>query len=575
MSLTSNPIIFPKPDKETDSITIFQNYIKTLPTRTAFAESDKETQTKLMDFATTTASKIPHIFVNNKVVDMKSVSSLTYNEPSLAKKGNIIFYTGNQYAARSSDGGSSWTYVSLPNDMPNNADQHVLYDFSHDIFIWYNQGDQDSNGENHIRISISKDAFHWWSYDIKPTDLNNTWTRQWFDYPQLALSNNYLYFTSDLTRPGNNSDDIFRAVIVRIPIDVLINDKPLKYDYFDCEYSSCNGDFGPVQGATDTMYFAAKNSESQMILYEWPESSSTVKNKFVRDIPNTNLANTGRIFCAGPDGNNWCGRSASAFTSGWKIGNTIGFFWTADKGNGFPQPFVDSATFRVSDMKYLSRPSLWSPDYAWQFASAFPNSKGDLGIIAFYGGGKLNPSVAIGIASDFNGTLQHWEMYPVVSGTNGPSDSQWGDYLTIRPYDKSRPLWVASAFTLQGGTTVYSIEPRYLVFGYENNSKTSNESKPPASGLESSSIPNWIKNNAKWWSQGQIDDSEFVKGIQYMIQNGIMKIPQTQSGSSSSQQIPSWIKNNAGWWANGKISDDEFVRGIQYLISTGTIQIHP
>ncbi len=54
-----------------------------------------------------------------------------------------------------------------------------------------------------------------------------------------------------------------------------------------------------------------------------------------------------------------------------------------------------------------------------------------------------------------------------------------------------------------------------------------------------------------------------------------MKIPQTQSGSSSSQQIPSWIKNNAGWWANGKISDDEFVRGIQYLISTGTIQIHP
>ncbi len=87
------------------------------------------------------------------------------------------------------------------------------------------------------------------------------------------------------------------------------------------------------------------------------------------------------------------------------------------------------------------------------------------------------------------------------------------------------------------------------------------------------SIPTWIKNNAKWWSQGSITDSDFTKGIQYMIQNGIMKIPQTQSGSVTSQQIPSWIKNNAGWWANGQISDDEFVKGIQWLVSNGIVKV--
>ncbi|TLX93899.1 MAG: hypothetical protein E6K91_07955, partial [Thaumarchaeota archaeon] len=27
------------------------------------------------------------------------------------------------------------------------------------------------------------------------------------------------------------------------------------------------------------------------------------------------------------------------------------------------------------------------------------------------------------------------------------------------------------------------------------------------------SIPSWIKNNAKYWSQGQIEDSDFTKGI--------------------------------------------------------------
>src|SRR5579864_1049161 len=86
-------------------------------------------------------------------------------------------------------------------------------------------------------------------------------------------------------------------------------------------------------------------------------------------------------------------------------------------------------------------------------------------------------------------------------------------------------------------------------------------------------IPPWVKNNAGWWSEGQIGDNDFVKGIQYMIQSGIMKIPQTQQGYGSSQQIPGWIKNNAGWWANGTITDNDFVKGIQYLIQENIIQI--
>ena len=30
--------------------------------------------------------------------------------------------------------------------------------------------------------------------------------------------------------------------------------------------------------------------------------------------------------------------------------------------------------------------------------------------------------------------------------------------------------------------------------------------------------------------------------------------------------LPDWIKNNAGWWAEGKLSENEFIRGIEYLI---------
>lgn len=85
-------------------------------------------------------------------------------------------------------------------------------------------------------------------------------------------------------------------------------------------------------------------------------------------------------------------------------------------------------------------------------------------------------------------------------------------------------------------------------------------------------IPPWVKNNAKWWSEGTIDDQNFVKGIQYLIEKGIIVVPHT-NGTVQSQQIPAWIKNSAGWWAKGVISDDDFVKGIQYLISNGIIKV--
>ena len=86
-------------------------------------------------------------------------------------------------------------------------------------------------------------------------------------------------------------------------------------------------------------------------------------------------------------------------------------------------------------------------------------------------------------------------------------------------------------------------------------------------------IPSWVKNNAGWWSQGLISSPDFVSGIQYLITEGIMIIPETQTGQGTTQEIPSWIKNNAGWWADGLIDDSDFVSGIQYLITNGIMKV--
>jgi len=91
---------------------------------------------------------------------------------------------------------------------------------------------------------------------------------------------------------------------------------------------------------------------------------------------------------------------------------------------------------------------------------------------------------------------------------------------------------------------------------------------------QDSEMPGWIKNNAGWWATDQIDDSSFLKGIEYLINEEIMIISSIEtSGSSGSQLVPPWIKNNAGWWAEGQIDDNSFVAGIQWLISNGIIVV--
>ncbi len=50
-------------------------------------------------------------------------------------------------------------------------------------------------------------------------------------------------------------------------------------------------------------------------------------------------------------------------------------------------------------------------------------------------------------------------------------------------------------------------------------------------------------------------------------------IPIPPPVSTPAQNIPSWIKNNAGWWGDGAIDDESFVGVIQFLIEEGIMRI--
>ena len=112
------------------------------------------------------------------------------------------------------------------------------------------------------------------------------------------------------------------------------------------------------------------------------------------------------------------------------------------------------------------------------------------------------------------------------------------------------------------------------------------DSEPPersAAAPERPAVPEWVKNSAGWWADGMITDSDFVNGIGFLIDTGVIDIGPAGAGAAPERagqppaggaeaQVPGWVKMSAGWWADGMISEAEFVRGMEFLVSEGVIR---
>ena len=148
-------------------------------------------------------------------------------------------------------------------------------------------------------------------------------------------------------------------------------------------------------------------------------------------------------------------------------------------------------------------------------------------------------------------------------------------------YEDYIPKWAipmdeTSALSMCGTITHETVDHKWCnAFGNFVNSQWKETMNQNTSEMNvSKDIPQWIRNNAEWWAASLISDKDFVKGLEYLIQKGILQVPtSTKVDSASSEQIPSWLRNNASWWSQGLLSDDEFVKGIQYLTSNGIINV--
>jgi hypothetical protein len=59
--------------------------------------------------------------------------------------------------------------------------------------------------------------------------------------------------------------------------------------------------------------------------------------------------------------------------------------------------------------------------------------------------------------------------------------------------------------------------------------------------------------------------------LHLFVKTNRIAISVTVSDTSNTQDIHDGIKNNACWWSEGLIGSDDFLKGIQHLIQRGVI----
>lgn len=417
-----------------------------------------------------------NVAVNGAPAGFKS----NVNEPSISQSGKFAWLTHNWYAARSINGGVTWAYVSPFTDMADFCcDQDTVYDRGRDIFIWYRQGIYNvapaPAGQNRIKIGVSTNGgATWCTYTFSPVNVNGTWTGQWFDYPHLALSNNYLYFTSNMF---SGAGAFLRMFMARWPLDSMAACAGFSYTYW---WKTTGWSWTPVQGATTTMYVGDHNNTANMYIGVQPESTTTLTANS-RAIPAWTFTNRFDAVCTVLGGANPCSRSDQRILVGWVrplmpggVGQ-VGFFWNVQEGGGFPKPYVNAATFRQDTLAYTGRPYWWNSGAAWFYAAASPNDRGDLGVSIFYFASTIYPRWYLGIDDDYNAAPPGWENAFAASSTGavmGASGANWGDYVRVRQFNPPGTSWVATGFTSTGSSN--NTVPRAAWFGRGRDQRSFN-----------------------------------------------------------------------------------------------------
>jgi hypothetical protein len=387
-------------------------------------------------------------------------------EPSVAINGDVVFFTGNWYAAVSFDGGKTFRFIDptktqKPTDGGRTfcCDQVVNYIPQIDTFVWLLQYGPDT-GDNIQRIGFTKtakvsaDQSHWRFFDLTTAMAHSPGA--FMDFPDIAVGANFLYVTTNLFMPDNSVG----SVVFRIPLASIESGHVTTESFVSMAHQS----FRVAQNCGTTAYFAAHEDTSTLGVFSWPENAP---------VPTSNRVGVARwiggngYMSRTPDGRRWLDRADPRLTGATKAGDELWFAWSVDQGsNHRNKPFVQIARIAAHNTTLIENVNVFDTDSATAYGALATSANNEVGI-SYMIGGAVYPSHVVGILTGSRRDVQ------TMAGTRGPRPDadnkfQWGDYLTIRPVPGGN-LFAAAGYTLLGQVDgLNDAVPRFVLFGRTN-----------------------------------------------------------------------------------------------------------
>ena len=399
----------------------------------------------------------------------------TVLEPTAVNAGDAVFYTANWYAAKSADGGSTFTYINPYSFLPpvNGGfccDQVTAYAPAQDMILWGLQYREDtSTGTFRLARAVGGAGLatnSWVYWDFTPQAVGFG-VGDWFDYPSMTVGSSFVYITSNVFTQGGFFSG---AAVMRVPLAELAAGTGFSYNYFT---SDNTGTFRCTEGAATTMYCIAFANSHQIRVHKWPDSENLIYYDYVQLSYFTRMSRDGEA--VSPDGSNWAARADSRPVAAYVAGGVIGVMFNARQDTDFPFPYVVHVRLSEANGALISQGQIWNPRYAFLYPTASPNASGHLAGTLQVGGGSADdgfpyPGTQVWVSDDVQtGGATVGGLHFLAGGTAGPSNNAWGDYFSVRSHKDYTDTWVVTAHTLQGGRTGSFAVPNYSWVGREKD----------------------------------------------------------------------------------------------------------
>jgi len=180
---------------------------------------------------------------------------------------------------------------------------------------------------------------------------------------------------------------------------------------------------------------------------------------------------------------------------------------------------------------------------------------------------KFNILLIIAVVSIFSISVVGQSAY----GYGGPPENNSANNFTVEITTDKESYSLGEFVIFTGTVNKYDEDRSLRITIFDSSKNLISTKKTPVDAYGKFSYT--VELNEKFSDGKFIVKSQYGNSKSTVNTSSFLIVSGTPSTMESSNEIPVWIKNNAGWWADGSIDDSSFVLGIQFLVQEGFMKI--